>query len=297
MTDQSNTFNNALQALRNVLNAAYGLAPATVIVGLILAAILIFASLYFVELMMGSIILLIFLISIVVYAASNNYGEAALALMAGLLAAFTVEWTWNKYVVFLLALLGFLFFILLSWSIKLAAKNESLYLQAAIYIDTAKSKEIEKQLRKLANEIPAKKLGPIDKADAIRIMAFRKIPIESMKFMLGTIEIISAITDLDVKSVTLFMIDLTKALNIDIGQNLQKEIDKIFNFYRDAPISHEEFIQAFKSSRRLVISEKINPASYLLLLKSGLTKGIPPEEISEYIQEKMEKPAMRNHFA
>lgn len=287
MKDESNTLNKSWQALCNVLNAAYGLAPAVVITGLILAGILVFVSLYFVEIMMGIIILLIFLISIVVYAASNNYGEATLALMAGLLAAFTVEWTWNKYVVFLFALLSFLFFILLTGSIRLAAKNESLYLQAAIYIDVAKSKEIEKQLRKLANETPTKILGPIDKADAIRIMAFRKIPIESMNYVLSTVEIISGITNLDAKSVTIFLIDLSKALNINLGPNFQNEVDKIFSIHRDAPIFHEEFIQAFRNSKRVLISNKIDPATYLLLLKLGLTKGVSPEEISGFIREKM----------
>lgn len=286
MMEKSNTFNQAWKALCNTISATYGLAPAAVIVGLILAGILIYISLYFVEIMMGTIILLIFLISIVIYAASNNYGEAALALVAGLLAAFTVQWTWNKYVAFIIPLLSFFFFILLTVSVRLAAKNETRYLQAAIYIDTSRSKEVERQLRKLANEISTGTLGPIDKADAIRIMAFRKIPIDSMKYMLRTVEIISGITSLDAKSITLFLIDLSKALDIKIDLNFQTEIDKVFNFYRDAPVSHEEFIQAFKNSKRLLISNKIDPVNYLLFLKSGLTRGVSPEEISDFIQEK-----------
>lgn len=287
MREKQDTFNQAWQALRNTVSAAYSLAPAVVIVGLILLSILIYISLYFVEMMMGSIIILIFFISIAVYAASNDYGEAVLALVAGLLAAFTVQWTWNKYVAFIIPLIFFFFFILLTMSIRLAAKNESLYLQAAIYIDVTKSKEIESKLRKLADGMPTRTLGPIDKADAIRIMAFRKIPIESMKYMLGTVEIISGITNLDAKSVTLFLIDLSNAFNIDIGPNFQKEIDKIFNFYRDAPISHEEFIQAFKNSKRLLISNRVEPADYLLMLKLGLTKGVSPEDINDFIQEKI----------
>lgn len=287
MKEGSNSFHQTWRALCNALNSAYGLAPAAVIIGLILVGILIFVSLYFVEIMMGTIILLIFLISIAVYAASNNYGEAALALVVGLLTAFTVQWTWNKYVAFIIPLVSFFLFILLTVSMRLAAKNESLYLQAAIYIDVTRSKEIEGRLRKIAGEIPTGTLGPLDKADAIRIMAFRKIPIESMKYMLGTVEIISGITDLDAKSVTLFLIDLSKAFNINIGPDFQKEIDKIFDFYRDAPISHEEFIQAFKNSKRFLISNKVEPVKFLLLLKSGLMRGVSPEEVSDFIQEKM----------
>jgi hypothetical protein len=102
---------------------------------------------------------------------SNNYGEAALALMAGLLAAFTVDWTWNKSLVFMTALLGFLLFILLIGSIKLAAKNEDIYLQAAIYVDVNTTKETAQKLRKMSDNTPTKKLGLFEKAEAIRIMA------------------------------------------------------------------------------------------------------------------------------
>jgi hypothetical protein len=282
---ESNAFSETWQAFRNTLRAAYGLAPAVVIVGLILSLIIIVISLYFVEIMVGVIILLIVIISIMVYVASNNYGDAALALIAGLLAAFTVDWTWNRFVVFFFALIGFLSFILLTVSIKLAARNEDLYLRAAIYIDEIRPKEIEKQLRKLSEETRTKKLGPIEKADAIQIMAFRKIPIESMKYMLESVDIISGITNLDAKSATLFLFDISRAMNIIPGPDYKIQIDNIFNIYRDAPVSHEEFIQAFMNSRRLVISGKMPPYKYLILLKLGLTKGVSPTEMLDFIKE------------
>jgi len=122
MAKGTGTLNKSLGEFRNTILAAYSLAPAIVITGLLLAAIVFSASFFFVEIKMGSIILLIFIISIIVYAVSKNYGEATVALMAGLLAAFTVEWTWNKYIIFMLALLGFLFFILLIGSLRIAAK-------------------------------------------------------------------------------------------------------------------------------------------------------------------------------
>lgn len=140
MVENHDTLNESLRALRNLISAAYNLAPAVVITGLLLAAIVFVASLFFVEIKMGSIILLIIIVSIIVYAISKNYGEATVALMAGLLAAFTVEWTWNKYVVFMMALLGFMFFVLLIESIRVAAKNESLYREAALYVSVSRHK-------------------------------------------------------------------------------------------------------------------------------------------------------------
>jgi hypothetical protein len=96
LTAKSNSLNEALKALKNVLNAAYQLAPAVVVIGLILAAIVAYVSLFFIEVLQGLIIISIIFISVLVYYKSNNYGEAALSLVVGLLAAFTVDWTWNK---------------------------------------------------------------------------------------------------------------------------------------------------------------------------------------------------------
>jgi len=248
------TINESFKALRNLISSAYSLAPAVVITGLLLAAIVFVTSLFFVEIKMGSIILLIIIISIIVYALSKNYGEATVALMAGLLAAFTVEWTWNKYVVFMMALLGFLFFVLLIGSIRIAATNESLYREAALYVSVSNYKEVEKQLVKISKSIPDKLLGPVERADAIKIMAFRKIPTESMQYMLAIIQTFVGITRLDAKTITQFLVDLTRVLNLEIGPNLRKKIDDIFELYRDAPVSDEEFIAAFSNTKHFVIS-------------------------------------------
>ena len=283
MVENHDTLNESLKALRNLILAAYNLAPAVVITGLLLAAIVFVASLFFVEIKMGSIILLIIIISIIVYAISRNYGEATVALMAGLLAAFTVEWTWNKYVVFMMALLGFLFFVLLIESIRIAATNESLYREAALYVSVSRYKEIEKQLIIISKSIPDKLLGPVERADAIKIMAFRKIPIESMQYMLEIIQIFVGITRLDVKTITLFLVDLTRVLHIELGPNLKTRIDNIFELYRDAPVSDEEFIAAFSNTKHFVVSGQIGPDEYLSLLISGLKKGLSPVEMNDSI--------------
>jgi len=277
------TINESFKALRNLISSAYSLAPAVVITGLLLAAIVFVTSLFFVEIKMGSIILLIIIISIIVYALSKNYGEATVALMAGLLAAFTVEWTWNKYVVFMMALLGFLFFVLLIGSIRIAATNESLYREAALYVSVSNYKEVEKQLVKISKSIPDKLLGPVERADAIKIMAFRKIPTESMQYMLAIIQTFVGITRLDAKTITQFLVDLTRVLNLEIGPNLRKKIDDIFELYRDAPVSDEEFIAAFSNTKHFVISGQIDADDYLSLLISGLKKGLSPVEMDDSI--------------
>jgi hypothetical protein len=286
---KSNTLNEAIEALKSTISAAYKLAPAVVILGFILTGILITISLLFVQILMGTIILLIFLTSLIVYAASKNYGEAALALLAGLLAAFTVDWTWNRYIVFIITVLSFLSFIILTSSIKLAADNESLYRDAALYIDIAHSTEIEKQLSEISKSISNNGLGPKDRADAIKMMAFRKIPIETMKYMLEAIQMLKVITGLNPKIITSYLIDWIKVLDIAPSPDYENQISKILDFYRAAPVSHEEFILAFTNTKRLVTSGKIDPASYLLYLRQGLEEGLSPQEIYSFIEEKIQR--------
>jgi hypothetical protein len=226
---------------------------------------------------------------LIVYAASKNYGEAALALLAGLLAAFTVDWTWNRYIVFIITVLSFLSFIILTSSIKLAADNESLYRDAALYIDIAHSTEIEKQLSEISKSISNNGLGPKDRADAIKMMAFRKLPIETMKYMLEAIQMLKVITGLNPKIITSYLIDWIKVLDIAPSPDYENQISKILDFYRAAPISHEEFILAFTNTKRLVTSGKIDPASYLLYLRQGLEEGLSPQEIYSFIEEKIQR--------
>ncbi len=86
----------------------------------------------------------------------------------------------------------------------MAAKDQVIYREAAIYIDVLRSDDIEKQLRNMADSVTNGTLGPIEKANAIRIMAFRKIPIDSMKYMLELVQILTTLANLDAKSITLF---------------------------------------------------------------------------------------------
>jgi len=114
-------------------------------------------------------------------------------------------------------------------------------------------------------------------------MAFRKIPVDSMHSMLAIIQNFVGITRLDVKTITLFLIDLTRTLHIELSPNLKIEIDNLFELYRDAPVSDEEFILSFSNTKHFVVSGQIGPDEYILLLISGLKKGLSPIEMNDSI--------------
>jgi len=222
-----------------------------------------------------------------VYWKTNNYGEAALALVAGLLAAFTVEWTPSRFIVFTTAWVGFSLFVLLISSIKLAAKTESLYRQAAIFIDPLNVDKIEKQLRTVADTTPLGMLGPIERAESVLLLAFRKFPVSSMKYALESIEQLATATQVDPKAITLFLADLCKILDFVPSPMHQQQLEDVFTLIREAPASPEDFFHAFTNTRRLLLSEKIAPTTYFRLLRTGLEKGLSPDDMYKYMNEQL----------
>ena len=79
------------------------------------------------SLQLAMLAIVIFFSSIAVYFKSKNYGEAVLALSAGLFTVFTVTWTKPLFICFIVIWLAFTLIVLLATSIRLASKSQSLY--------------------------------------------------------------------------------------------------------------------------------------------------------------------------
>jgi hypothetical protein len=71
-----------------------------------------------------------------------------------------------------------------------------------------------------------------------------------MKYMLESVQILTTRSNLDVKSVTLFHIDLSKTLDLKLGLGYIKQIDEILDIYRGMPVSLDEFINLNSSCGR-----------------------------------------------
>lgn len=140
---------DSVRELKSTIQALNKLVPCLVLVAAFLAAAVIAVSLLSVQLMMGVTILVVLLVSIVVYSQTNNYGEAALALVAGLLTAFTVDWTAGRFIAFVVSWVGLSLFSLLVSSVKLAAENEEIYSDAARSICPSRPSEVQKQLEEI----------------------------------------------------------------------------------------------------------------------------------------------------
>lgn len=279
---------DSVRELKATIQAANKLVPGCVVVGMCLTVALISVSLLSVQLMMAVIILVVLLVSIVVYSRTNNYGEAALALVAGLLTAFTVEWTAGTFVAFIVSWVGLSLFSLLISSVRLAAEVEEIYSDAARSIDPGRAREVQKQLEEIGKDKFIRMLGPARRAEVIRLFAFRKLSIPSMQYGLRAAEMLSTVTSVDHETVAEFVIDVYKIFRSTPGPRYQHLLDRICDIIRESPVSPKEFMAAFKDSRHLALSGHVDPETFFRHLTAALDQGVGPEEVYEHLRDSLE---------
>jgi hypothetical protein len=292
MKDQNSklthTMYESLAALGNVITSANSIVPGCAVVGTLLTLMVIFVSARSVPVMEAIILLVVWLSALVVYIKTRNYGEAALALVAGILTAFTVDWTPGRFAAFLIVWVVFSFLALMISSVRLAANLETIYTDAAISL-SGNSLEI-KALAKKLEAIGQKgtnyhQLQPEQRAEVIRLLVFRKVPVESLTEALQAIEIVTVVTRVSHQDATLFIVDVLKILQIHTPSQYQATLDQVMSIIRGSAVSPIEFIKAFQESRSLVLSGRVSAENYFRMVKEALENGVAPDDVAGVISE------------
>ena len=278
----------SVRELRSTIQALNKLVPGCVVVGMMLTAAVIAVALVSTQIMMGITILIVLVASIVVYSQTDSYGEAALALVAGLLTAFTVEWTTANFVTFVVVWVGLSLFALMISSVKLAAEVEEIYADAARSIDPRQPAEVQKELEEVGKDELIKMLGPVNRAEVVRFFAFRKLPVPSMRYGLRAVEMLSTVTSVDHMAVAEFVVDVYKMFKSTPGPRYEQLLDRVYQIIRESPVSPAEFMAAFKDTRHLALSGDINPEEFFQHLTSALDQGVAPDEIYEYLRDRLQ---------
>ncbi len=288
---QDNSISTAFQDVwRNfvgTLKSADRLVPCIVPLTLWLAWTLICGSALFVNILPSLILFIVVVTSLISYVSRNNYGEAALALSAGLLAVFTVNWNLGNSIAFFMAWVIFSLSALVISSINLSAKYQSIYLDAASAMESKYIKKTAKELEEIANQRKTKYLGPIPCAEVIRIFAFRKLTVRSMKHGVDAVETLSIIAKADHKLIATFIADLYRIFEPDQEKRYVKLVDEIYTTMHKSPVSPAEFIEAFYDSRRVALSGKFTPEIYFQKLVEALEQGASPKEVYEYLMDNL----------
>jgi len=229
---------------------------------------------------MTAVVFIVLVVSLAIYGRTKNYGEAALSLVIGLLAAFTISWTPHRFALFAGAYISFTVLILLISSVRIASKLEEILRQASLFIDEQNYKDIEKQLSEVVDKYGGGTIDPIEKAECVRFLAFKKFPVELMGPALNSIGQLSVITKMEHKDITSFVYDLYRiSVSVD-SSSFVADIDKMFSFIKDLPTTPEEFFESFRRTRKFILTGRISLNRYLRVLEKAIHDGLAPEEVA-----------------
>ena len=170
-------------------------------------------------------------------------------------------------------------------ALKISSKVEDIYRQAAISYKSNKQSvdEIEKNFRSIANDRQYKLTGPVERAEIIRILAFRQLPIDLFSPCLIGVERLHIITDVEIRSVTTFVADFFSIFNISSTNQGDIILNLLYEAVKNSQVPPQDFFQAFESSRRLLLQKNLSPDIFLAKLIETLSLGVPPDQMYESI--------------
>lgn len=237
----------------------------------------------------GMLTAVIFLSSIAVYFKSKNYGEAVLSLSAGLFTVYTVSWTKSLFISFIVVWVMFTIVIFLATSIRLSSTIQSIYMEATFAIKHSQlsDKECERQLQAISDDLKNCIIGPVERAEIIRVFAYRKIPISDMKMGLKWVNILFSLTRIPYLILADFVAVVIKNASI-LNQRITGDMifEHIYSGMRNAPVTPQEYIEAFQQTRHFLIRNK-NIVLYFDTLNTYFDSGISPNDIGVFFEESL----------
>jgi hypothetical protein len=272
-----------------LIQSLYKLAPCFVIVMTLLIGAVTWVALFSSKLMLGTVLLVVFGVAVIVYVSTKNYGEAALALVAGLLTAYSVPWNGKRFISFIAIWSGFSFLALLISSVRLAGKRESIYRQASLAMTEVgmSTSLIEKDLERIGKTAMDVPLGPVERAEVIRVFAFRRLPLNVMGAGLRAVGMLSIITEVESLVVARFVADAYKIFNIGTKEEGEAVLEILHQTIRLSAVPPSDFMTAFEHSRRLVLTRSIDAVTYFAELRVALDGGVAPENMGEYLASRL----------
>lgn len=237
----------------------------------------------------GMLTAVIFLSSIAVYFKSKNYGEAVLSLSAGLFTVYTVTWTKSLFISFIVVWVMFTIVIFLATSIRISSTIQSIYMEATFAIKHSQlsDKECERQLQAISADLKDCIIGPVERAEIIRVFAYRKIPISNMKMGLKWVNIFYSLTRISYLILADFVAVVIKNASI-LNQRITGDMifEHIYSGMRNAPVTPQEYVEAFQQTRHFLIRNK-NIVLYFDTLNTFFDSGISPNDMGVFFEQSL----------
>lgn len=280
----SKKLSDSLKSLSAATQSAYELAPIAVILLFLLAIPIVFLTTISSGLMKATAVILVLVVSLGIFIARNKFGEALLSIIGGLIAVLRVDWSIGLYIAFWSAWLGFSLLSLLISSLRLAAINQEIVRQAAVFIGSPRSdiSEYERKIQSAMKESQTPHFKPIERAELARFFIFRKFSIDLLPKLIKATDKMSSVSKVDTLTVASCVADVALSIeNSEIALTTNLICDPIFLAIRGTRATPDEFFQAFQNSRRFLIGDYFDLGVFLKELTNLLDMGLTASEISE----------------
>ncbi len=232
--------------------------------------------------------LLILIVSIGIYVKNKSISETMLTFMLGILTVFTIDWEKADFVLFIVFYLVFSLLIFVIGSISLASRKETILIQAANSLsNNFNYDEVYKQLNEVFDKSTSNnQLGPIERAEVIRYLSFRKVSIDQIGEALESIEIIKTVYQIDLSKACEFFYALYMlSSNYLHDTNPSKKTINLFDKILTVALAPEQFLEVFMRTKKIIISGKLNFDIYIEKIKRFANDGLDSAEIIEQMME------------
>lgn len=225
--------------------------------------------------------LIVCIVSFGIYIKTKNYSETTLSFILGLFTIFSTNWNTKLFMLFISFYLLFNIVIFMIASIELASKKESIITQASLKYRGENFEDVYRELNNIANKSSKNgQLGPIERAEIIRFLSYRKTNIEHLEESINIVELIQTVQQCSLKEAlilfhSLYVLDVVGRGELFSSDRIIRMLDEIVVL----PVSPEEFHYLFNKLKSKIMRKELTFFNLMHLIKKYTYEGMDVEEI------------------
>ncbi len=230
---------------------------------------------------------LILFISIGVYTSTKSFAETTLSFILGILTIYTIDWETANITLFVILYLSYVILVFFISSIRLAAKQESILVQAACKLDMDDYDAVYKRIKGISQQSTKhNQLSIIEKSEIIRYLAFRQVIIGEYEEAINVIELIKGVCQIElIQCCEIYYSFYTYIYNRrPTPPNITRTVEKMFDKVTTLTVAYNEFFEIFSSTKRILVEDKINYDKYLTEIRIYALKGYSSTDIIEILK-------------
>lgn len=230
---------------------------------------------------------LILFISIGIYISTKSFAETTLSFILGILTIYTIDWETANISLFIILYLSYVILVFFISSIRLAARQESILVQAACKLDMDDYDSVYKRIKNISQQSTRhNQLSIIEKSEIIRYLAFRQVIIGEYEEAINIIEIIKGVCQIElIQCCEIYYGFYTYIYNRrPTPPNISRTVERMFDKVTTLTVAYNEFFEIFSSTKRILVEDKINYDKYLTEIRIYALKGYSSADSIEILK-------------